>query len=89
VIASVSSAFWLLLVLACPLMMIFMMRGMGHGHGQSNAKGGHAGCHGGHHGEDETAERPTLDELRARLDDLETQIRAREDEEAERLTAAR
>jgi hypothetical protein len=34
-----------LVLLACPLMMIFMMRGMDHGSGQ----GGHGGgCHGGH-----------------------------------------
>lgn len=36
-----------LVVLACPLMMIFMMRGLGHADGQG--QGGHgAGCHGGH-----------------------------------------
>lgn len=34
-----------LILLVCPLMMIFMMRGMDHGSGD----GGHgAGCHGGH-----------------------------------------
>ena len=32
-----------LIFLACPLMMVFMMRGMDHGGG-----GSHAGCHGGH-----------------------------------------
>jgi hypothetical protein len=32
-----------LIFLACPLMMVFMMRGMDHGGG-----GGHAGCHGEH-----------------------------------------
>lgn len=31
-----------LIFLACPLMMVFMMRGMNHG------RGGHVGCHGGH-----------------------------------------
>ena len=52
----------LLLVLACPLMMIFMMRGM-HGHG------GHAHDH-EHHSRD----RMTLDELKRERDMLNEQI---------------
>lgn len=38
-----------LILLACPLMMIFMMRGMDHG-GQGDQDGRHAGCHGDHGG---------------------------------------
>lgn len=46
-----------LILLACPLMMIFMMRGMNHGGGQSGHGDGHgADCHGGHSGDQGTAE---------------------------------
>lgn len=56
---------FLLLVLACPLMMLFMMRG-GHGHG------GHA------HGSGGAREPSSLNELRRRRDDLDGEIAARE-----------
>ena len=60
-----STLFFLVLVLACPLMMIFMMRG-GHGHG-----GGHAGHgHGGHDHELAPREGSTA-ELRRQRDDLD------------------
>jgi hypothetical protein len=39
-----------LLLLACPIMMMFMMRGMHGGHGGGNGHGGHGGTAG--HGED-------------------------------------
>lgn len=75
-IASTASPLLLLLLLACPLMMVFMMRGMGHGHGHA---------HGG--GDDAVPKHPpTLDDLRAQRDDLDSQIRALEDDESERLT---
>jgi len=78
----------LVLLLACPLMMIFMMRGHGHGGGQSEGQAG--GCHSGTLSGSETAnDRPSLEELRARVEDLDAQIRAREAEDAERLTPAR
>lgn len=81
---------FLLLVLACPLMMVFMMRGM-HGGQGGNAQGGHAhgttgGCHGGG-----TAEEPdrrtgmTLDELEHERDELNALI----SERAEQAVAAR
>jgi hypothetical protein len=56
-----------LLILACPLLMMFMMRG-GHGHG------GHAHTH----GSPGVAESSSLDELRGRRDDLDREIAARE-----------
>ncbi len=57
---------FLLLIIACPLMMIFMMRG------------GHGG-HGGHaHGSNGTQEPSSLDELRRRRDELDQEIAARE-----------
>jgi hypothetical protein len=55
-----------LLILACPLMMVFMMRG-GHGHG------GHA------HGSSGAQESSSLDELHRRRDELDQEIAARED----------
>jgi cytochrome c553 len=91
VIASAVSALWLLLVLACPLMMVFMMRGgHGHGHGQSAADTA-GGCHGDHHGggEDSIPEQPSLEELRQRLTELEAQIQALEAQEGERVPVAR
>ena len=68
---------FLLLVLACPLMMFFMMRG-GHGHGHgaghdADSHAGHAGC--GHGGQDKPA---TVDDLRRQRDELDRQISERE-----------
>jgi hypothetical protein len=73
------------LVLACPLMMIFMMRG-GHGHG-----GGHAGHAGGRHGgHDHEAEagRASTDELRRRRDELDRLIEERQRSEEPELGPA-
>lgn len=78
-----SQYLFLLLVLACPLMMVFMMRGHGHGagHGKSGHTG-HAGCgHGGHTGErDEEA--VSVDDLRRQRDELDRQIDERAWQEA-------
>ena len=65
-----STLFLIALLLACPLMMVFMHRG---GHG--------AHAHGGdtHHGR-ETAEVPTLEDLRRRRDELDAQIAALEEQ---------
>lgn len=53
----------ILLLLACPLMMVFMHRG-GHGHG----------AHGDHeHGQGRT-DAPSLDELRGRRDEIDVEI---------------
>jgi hypothetical protein len=54
-----------LLILACPLMMVFMMRG-GHGHGHA-------------HGSSGAQEPSSLDELHRRRDELDQEIAARED----------
>ena len=58
---------FLLLILACPVMMMFMMRG-GHGHG------GHANPH----GTNEAKEPSSLDELRRRREELDEEIALRE-----------
>jgi len=61
---NVGTALFLLLILACPLMMIFMMRG-------------HSGHDGGHeHHDPSTA---SVDELRRQRDELDREIAARED----------
>jgi hypothetical protein len=72
---SASILFFVLLVLACPLMMMLMMRG-GHGHGGGHA--GHAGgCHGGQGDEPKQRETPT-DDLRQQRDELDRLIEERE-----------
>jgi hypothetical protein len=71
---------FLLLILACPLMMIWMMRGM-HGSRGGNADGGHAHGHaaGRGHGHDDSS--ASLDELRSRREQLDCEIEEREAEE--------
>ena len=78
-----SQYLFLLLILACPLMMILMMRGM-HGGQGGNATGGHrhgmaGGCHGGMHGQDEPES--SLDDLRHQRDELNRRIEQREADE--------
>lgn len=59
-----SQYLFFLLILACPLMMIFMMRGHGHaGHGNA-------------HGANGSAEPSTLAELHRRRDQLDREIAA-------------
>ena len=70
---------WLLFVLACPLMMIFMMRGMHGGHGH----GGHG--HAGHHADEPAETTPpretmSLDELKRERDELNALIGDRAEE---------
>ena len=76
-----SSIFLLLLVLACPLMMVLMMRGHGGGGGHSGHIGG---SHGGHDHEPEPREAST-DNLRRR-DELERLIEERERDSERELT---
>jgi hypothetical protein len=66
-----STLFFLLIVLACPLMMVFMMRG-GHGHG------GHA------HGEPAEPAETSVDDLRRRRAELDRLIDERESADSER-----
>jgi len=68
------------LVLACPLMMIWMMRG-GDGHGGHAGHGG--GVYGGHHDGPHAKEVSTQD-LRCQRDELERLIEEREQSESER-----
>ena len=68
------------LVLACPLMMMFMMRG-GHGHGGQAGHGG--GWHGGHDNGSDTKDASTQD-LRRQCDELDRRIDEREQSESER-----
>jgi hypothetical protein len=71
------SSVLLLLVLGCPLMMMFMMRG-GHGHGTGH--GDHAGSrHSGNNGPEHESHRST-DELRRQRDELDREIAEREPE---------
>lgn len=77
---SSGTIFLLLLLLACPLMMVWMMRG-GHGHGH--------GVHGGSghdHSKAEEAE-PSLDELRRRRDEIDRLIEEQEPSERETVGA--
>ena len=82
---------FLILLLACPLAMVFMMRGMhgGHGHTQAHEEsaqqgGGHGGCRSGAGHDHEPAE-SSLDDLRTRRAKLDREITDREI--AERSTA--
>lgn len=75
----------LLLVLACPLMMVWMMRGGhgGHGHAMHGASDGHTRADVG-----ETSAGSSLDELRARRAELDAEIAQLEDDEVETKTPA-
>jgi Protein of unknown function (DUF2933) len=76
-----SQYLFLLLILACPLMMIFMMRGM-HGGQGGDADGGHThGMAGGCHGNASSSSGRSLAELRRQRDELDRQIEEREAEE--------
>jgi hypothetical protein len=65
---------FVLILLACPLMMLFMMRG----------HGGHGGMRGMHGDGSENIGEPTVDELRSQRDVLEAEITRREQAECER-----
>ena len=71
----------LLLVLACPLMMVWMMRG-GHGHGAHGMGHGHA------HGGVDQASEASLEELRRRRAELDAEIATLEEDETETNTPA-
>ena len=79
-----STIFLLLLVLACPLMVVLMMRGHGHGRGHSGHLGGR---HGGRDGELEPREM-SADELRRRRDALALLIEEREQDSERDLTSS-
>lgn len=67
----------LLLLLACPLLMVFMHRGGHGGHASHGAEGGHA------HGVSEQPDGSSLEELRRRRSQLDAQIAQLEQAEAE------
>ena len=71
---------FLLLLLACPLMMFFMMRGMHGGHG-GNADSGQAHRGGCDHERTGTDSSMSLDELRRQREQLDRQIEQRQAEE--------
>ena len=73
----------LLLVLACPLMMVFMHRG-GHG-GHASHGAGHGHTHGV---ADEVSDTGSLDELRSRRAELDAEIAQLEPSETETKTPA-
>ena len=75
---SSSALFLLLILLVCPLMMIFMMRGM-HGGGQGSAGHGHSHGGDGATSSEEDCKTPvSLDELRRQRDSLDREIDERE-----------
>ena len=72
---------FLLLILACPLMMIWMMRGMHGSHG-ADADGGQAKTNDASgHGRADTGSAPSLEELRHQRDELDQRIDERAAEE--------
>lgn len=72
----------LLIVLACPLMMVFMMRG---GHGSHGAHSMHDDVS-GDTGEHTALEAASLDELRSQQNALASEIARRESRDALRPT---
>jgi hypothetical protein len=66
-----------LFILVCPVMMLFMMRGM-HGHGAKKDEQGHAGGQHGLLGSGDDSQVTELREqraqLEARVEELETQV---------------
>jgi hypothetical protein len=72
------SLLFLLLVLACPLAMLWMMRSVGHG---SHDHASHGAGHGCGHGE--TPRSGSVDELRRRRAELDAEIAALEETEAD------
>ena len=74
-----SQYLFFLLILACPLMMVFMMRGGhghgGHGHGAhgNGGQGGHA-----HMGADDDGDPASVDDLKRRREELDREISLRE-----------
>ena len=82
-----SSLLPLVFILACPLMMIFMMRGMGHGshsgHGAVRASDDEATLNGANEGSNATELRALRNELEDRLEELDARI-----DELERDNAA-
>lgn len=73
-------------ILICPLMMLFMMRGM-HGRGAHPAEKGAIDVHGiGDASEDQLVElREQRDQLEARVDELEAQLQRIERSQEEQL----
>ncbi len=76
---------FLLILLVCPLAMVWMMRGHG-GHGGHASHGaGHGHMHGA---ADETSDTGSLDELRRRRAELDAEIAQLEQAEAGTTTPA-
>ena len=74
-----SQYLFFLLILACPLMMVFMMRG-GHGHGgHGHGAHGHGGQGGhAHMGADDDGDPASVDDLKRRREELDREISLRE-----------
>jgi hypothetical protein len=73
-----SSLFFIVLVVACPLMMMWMMRG---GHGHDMHSGAAHEHHDGSHGHVNSGSSVSLEELRRQRDELDRAIEEREAEE--------
>ena len=72
-----SQYLFFLLILACPLMMVFMMRG-GHGHGAHSGHTGPAGGAAGSQHDDCEHESRSIDELKRQRADIDRAIAEQE-----------
>lgn len=75
---SSQTLFFLLILLACPLMMVFMMRGGGHGSHSTQGKREMHDAQSGDTGPDNADRIMSIEELRSQREALDAEIATRE-----------